>query len=50
MGIDLGVYGVPETFLIDKNKVIRAKYIGVINEDIYYNKILPTIDKIKDGF
>ena len=50
LGIDLGVYGVPETFLIDKNKVIRAKYIGVINEDIYYNKILPTIDKIKDDF
>ncbi len=50
LGIDLGVYGVPETFLVDKNKVIRAKYIGVINEDIYYNEILPTIDKIKDDY
>jgi len=50
LGIDLGVYGVPETFLIDKDNVIRAKYIGVINEDIYYNKILPTIDKIKDDY
>tara|TARA_Y100000748_G_scaffold282708_1_gene263222 strand:+ start:582 stop:1106 length:525 start_codon:yes stop_codon:yes gene_type:complete len=50
LGIDLGVYGVPETFLVDKNKVIRAKYIGVINEDIYYNEILPTIEKIKDDY
>ena len=50
LGIDLGVYGVPETFLIDKNKVIRAKYIGVISEDIYYNEILPTIELIKDDY
>ncbi len=50
LGIDLGVYGVPETFLVDRNKVIRAKYIGVINEDIYYNEILPTIEKIKDDY
>ena len=48
--IEWGVYGVPETFLIDKNKVIRAKYIGVISEDIYYNEILPTIEKIKDDY
>ena len=35
LGIDLGVYGVPETFLVDKNKVIRAKYIGVISCLLY---------------
>ena len=48
LGIDLGVYGVPETFLIDKNNIIRAKYIGAISEDIYYNEILPTIEIISD--
>ena len=50
LGIDLGVYGVPETFLIDKNKIIRAKYIGAINEDIYYNEILPTFKKIENDY
>ena len=44
----MGVYGVPETFLIDKNNIIRAKYIGAISEDIYYNEILPTIEIISD--
>ena len=50
LGIDLGVYGVPETFLIDENKIIRAKYIGAISEDIYYNEILPTIKNIGNDY
>ena len=46
LGLDLGVYGVPETFLVDKNRVIRAKYIGAITNDIYQQEIIPMIEKI----
>jgi cytochrome c biogenesis protein CcmG/thiol:disulfide interchange protein DsbE len=43
VGIDYGVYGVPETFLIDKTGTIRYKQIGPITEDALKNKILPMI-------
>ena len=39
--IDYGVYGAPETFLIDKNGVIRFKQIGPITDEVWNNKILP---------
>jgi cytochrome c biogenesis protein CcmG/thiol:disulfide interchange protein DsbE len=39
--IDYGVYGAPESFLIDKKGVIRFKQIGPITEDVWNNKILP---------
>ncbi|WP_321347995.1 DsbE family thiol:disulfide interchange protein [Halopseudomonas oceani] len=32
LGLDLGVYGAPETYLIDANGVIRHKFIGVIDD------------------
>lgn len=46
IGIDYGVYGVPETFLIDKNGVIRYKHIGPVTVDALNNKILPKIKEL----
>ena len=34
LGVEFGAYGVPETFLIDKNKKIIKKFIGQINQEI----------------
>ena len=34
LGVEFGVYGVPETFLIDKNKDIIKKFVGPINQEI----------------
>jgi len=34
LGIEFGAYGIPETFLIDKNKMIIKKFVGPINEKI----------------
>ena len=39
--IDYGVYGAPESFLIDKNGIIRFKQIGPITEDVWNNQIVP---------
>lgn len=43
VGIDYGVYGVPETFLIDKKGVIRYKQIGPITQDAWRDTLLPKI-------
>jgi len=47
IGIDFGVYGVPETFIIDKQGVIRHKQIGPITPESLQNEILPLIAKLK---
>jgi cytochrome c biogenesis protein CcmG/thiol:disulfide interchange protein DsbE len=46
-GIDYGVYGVPETFVIDKQGVIRYKNIGPVTPEILEAKILPLIRKLQ---
>ena len=46
VGIDYGVYGVPETYVIDKRGVIRYKRIGPLTPDIVKQKILPLLDEL----
>jgi cytochrome c biogenesis protein CcmG, thiol:disulfide interchange protein DsbE len=41
VGIDYGVYGAPETYLIDRNGIIRFKQIGPVTPNIWEQKILP---------
>jgi len=47
VGIDYGVYGVPETFLIDKAGVVRYKHIGPITPDALQTKILPLVKALQ---
>ena len=44
-GIDWGVYGVPETFVIDANGVIIFKHIGPIDADTVQHNILPLFEE-----
>ena len=46
VGIDYGVYGVPETFVIDKAGLIRLKHIGPVTPSVIEEKILPLIQKL----
>ncbi|NJK42384.1 MAG: DsbE family thiol:disulfide interchange protein [Aquincola sp.] len=46
-GIDWGVYGVPETFVIDKQGVIRHKQIGPITPQALREEILPALAKLQ---
>lgn len=47
VGIDYGVYGVPETYLIDKAGIIRYKHIGPITPEAMDTKILPLIKELE---
>ncbi len=47
IGIDYGVYGVPETYVIDQAGVIRYKQIGPINEENLLKKIIPLLKALQ---
>ena len=46
IAIDWGVYGIPETFIVNSKGVIKYRYVGPINEKIY-NEISLILNKIK---
>lgn len=47
IGMDFGVYGVPESFLIDKVGIIRYKQIGPFTEADVNNKLLPLVKELQ---
>jgi len=47
VGIDYGVYGVPETYVIDKTGAIRFKQIGPITDEVLRNRILPLVKELR---
>ena len=46
VGIDYGVYGVPETYIIDKEGVIRFKQVGAVTLETLQSQILPLVQKL----
>lgn len=46
VGMDFGVYGVPETFVVDRNGIIRYKQIGPITKEAMEDIILPLMNKL----
>lgn len=47
VGIDLGVYGAPETFIIDKKGFIRYRHVGVITQKSWIKDMLPLMQKLE---
>jgi cytochrome c biogenesis protein CcmG, thiol:disulfide interchange protein DsbE len=47
VGIDYGVYGVPETYVIDKQGIIQYKLIGPVTPENLRNKILPLVAELE---
>ena len=47
VGIDWGVYGAPETFIMDKQGIIRHKHIGPLSVDALNHEILPLIAELQ---
>ena len=46
--IDWGVYGTPETFIIDKKGIIRYKHIGPITSEVWENKLNPLVQQLRN--
>ena len=46
VGIDFGVYGVPETFIMDKQGVVRMKHIGPLTPEVIESKIVPLVRQL----
>lgn len=48
LGLDLGVYGAPETYVIDAEGIIRYKHVGVVDQRVW--EILRTVmDQLKQS-
>jgi cytochrome c biogenesis protein CcmG/thiol:disulfide interchange protein DsbE len=47
VGIDYGVYGVPETFVIDKAGVVRHKHTGPVTPEAWETDILPLVKRLQ---
>lgn len=49
LGLDLGVYGAPETFLIDAQGVIRYKHVGILDEQVWRDELAPRYQALLTG-
>lgn len=47
VGIDWGVYGTPETFVVDRQGIIRHKHIGPLSRDAIEHELLPLIERLR---
>ena len=47
IGRDWGIYGWPETYVVDGRGVIRFKFVGGLTDDVVANQLLPAIEKAK---
>lgn len=50
LGLDLGVYGAPETYLIDSRGVIRYKHVGVIDERVWREELQPRYEELQPRY
>lgn len=48
LGINLGVYGAPETFVIDRHGIVRDKFVGAIDERIWRERLAPLYQSLVD--
>lgn len=48
LGINLGVYGAPETFVIDRQGIVRDKFVGAIDERIWRERLAPLYQSLVD--
>lgn len=47
LGLDLGVFGAPETYVVDSTGTIRYKHVGVVDERVWQKHILPVWQQIQ---
>jgi cytochrome c biogenesis protein CcmG/thiol:disulfide interchange protein DsbE len=47
VGMDFGVYGLPETYLVDREGVVRFKHAGALTPDVVQHKLLPLLRSLQ---
>jgi cytochrome c biogenesis protein CcmG, thiol:disulfide interchange protein DsbE len=47
LGMDLGVYGAPETFVLDKKGLIRHRHVGDVNEQVWKDQLQPLMQALE---
>ncbi len=47
-GIDWGVYGTPETFIVDRDGIIRYKHVGPLSEEIIQSHLIPLLARLAE--
>ncbi|BFM15989.1 thiol:disulfide interchange protein DsbE [Maricurvus nonylphenolicus] len=47
LGIDLGVFGAPETYIVDKTGVIRYKHVGVVTDKVWQETLQPIVQSLQ---
>lgn len=47
LGIDLGVFGAPETYVLDKQGVIRYKHVGVLDDRVWRDTVGPIFEQLQ---
>jgi cytochrome c biogenesis protein CcmG, thiol:disulfide interchange protein DsbE len=45
LGVDLGVFGAPETYLVDKKGIIRYKHVGIVDRKVWDTTLKPLYDQ-----
>ncbi|MFL1453251.1 DsbE family thiol:disulfide interchange protein [Marinobacter sp. GN3S48] len=48
LGFDLGVYGAPETYVIDAEGVVRYRHVGVVNEKVWQEDLEPLVKRYRE--
>jgi len=49
VGIDFGVYGLPETFIVDAEGVIAHKHVGPITPEVWNEELLPIVRRLREA-
>jgi cytochrome c biogenesis protein CcmG/thiol:disulfide interchange protein DsbE len=47
--IDWGIYGAPETFLVDAEGIVRWKHVGAVTDQIIADELIPALEKVEAG-
>ncbi|MFV8817428.1 DsbE family thiol:disulfide interchange protein [Haliea sp. E17] len=49
LGLDLGVYGAPETYLVDAQGLVRYRHVGVVDARVWNEVLKPLYDQLRSG-
>ena len=47
--IDWGIYGAPETFLVDAEGIVRWKHVGAVTDQVIADELIPALEKVEAG-